>query len=117
MVRRLLPLLPLLVTGCASAPPVIRATTPVEVKIPVYYPVYCSASLPERPKLPIGALSARSEPAETIKAYAASVVILKGAVSQRDAIIEGCAQPPISPDNTTNAATAHTSSTSNITNP
>ena len=36
-------------------------------------------------------------PADTIRAYAATVVILKAAVRERDAVLAGCAKPADSP--------------------
>jgi hypothetical protein len=79
--------------GCASAPPA-PILTPIEVKVPVATPVYCQVAKLDKPALPIAALKADSAPDDTIRAYAATVAILKGAVRQRDLAIEGCAPPP-----------------------
>src|SRR5438445_1352550 len=66
---------------------------PQQVEIPIAQPVYCDAPKMSRPGLPIGSLTESSSPAETIRAYAASIALLKGAVSQRDEIIAGCSRP------------------------
>jgi hypothetical protein len=80
------------VSGCATEgalpPPV-----PVTVDVPVPEPVYCAAQIPARPSLAISTLSESSSPADTIRAYAASVVILKGAVEELDKILAGCTRP------------------------
>jgi len=94
MVKRLLPLILIQLAGCASAPPFLPPAEPVEVRIPVDRPVYCTATAPARPALPISALRSGASPAETIRSYAATVVILKGAVRDRDTLIAGCAAPP-----------------------
>jgi hypothetical protein len=88
-------ILPLLlmasIGGCAAEPQPIL--TPVEVKVPVATPVYCKVTKLDRPELPIAALNANSAPPDTMRAYAATVAILKGAVRDRDLVIEGCAPP------------------------
>jgi hypothetical protein len=78
--------------GCAmeSAPPIL---TPIEVKVPVATPVYCRVAKTARPALPIAALKADSAPDDTIRAYAATVAILQGAVREREMEIDGCAAP------------------------
>ena len=91
--RRFLPLLLVLIAGCASAPPFAPVATPVTVKVPVYEPVYCATPALAKPALPIAQLQANSAPADTMRAYAATVVMLKGAVNERDAVIAGCAKP------------------------
>ena len=100
MVRRLLPplLLPLL-AACASAPPPESPAVPVTVKVPVYTPVFCKPPALAHPVLPIAALTAGSPAADTMRCYAASIVILEGAVKDREAIIAGCAAPaaPLAP--------------------
>ena len=93
MVRRLLPLILILLAGCAFSPPFFAPATPVEVKVPVFEPVYCTPPPLANPTLPISALTAASAPADTIRAYAATVVLLKGTVRERDAMIEGCEEP------------------------
>jgi len=93
MVKCVLPLLLVLATGCASAPPPEPLVMPQIVKVPVSQPVYCPAPKLERPALPVAELRGDTAPADTIRAYAATVVILKGAVRERDAVIAGCAKP------------------------
>jgi hypothetical protein len=88
----------LLIAGCASPlPPIL---TPVEVKVPVATPVYCNVGKLDKPALPLAALKADSAPADTIRAYAATVALLKGAVQERDSVIAGCAAPALSPQST-----------------
>jgi hypothetical protein len=77
--------------GCAAQPQPIL--TPVEVQVPIATPVYCEVSKLDKPALPIGALNAESPPADTIRAYAATVALLKGAVEERDLELAGCADP------------------------
>ncbi|MGH7842853.1 MAG: hypothetical protein ACREQT_15235, partial [Candidatus Binataceae bacterium] len=79
--------------GCASAPPFSPAT-PLEVRVPVDRPVYCAAAAPAPPALPVATLRADAGAATTMRSYAATVAILKGAVRERDALIAGCAAPP-----------------------
>src|SRR5579872_669619 len=80
-----------IISGCTTAPPPIE--TPVEVKVPVATPVYCQVGKLSRPSLPLSTLKPDSAPADTIRTYAATVAILKGAVRQRDFAIEGCTAP------------------------
>ncbi len=93
MVRRLLPPLLALLAGCASAPPPIAPAAPVTVKVPILRPLPCDPPRMGRPALPIAALKPASPPADTIRAYAASVALLKGAVAERDAALAGCSAP------------------------
>jgi hypothetical protein len=93
MVKRLLPLFPLLLAGCALSPPFFSPATPLEVKVPVYEPVYCTPPAVANPTLPIAGLTSASAPADTIRAYAATVVVLKATVRELDSLIEGCEQP------------------------
>ncbi|MBF6569085.1 MAG: hypothetical protein IVW54_09430 [Candidatus Binataceae bacterium] len=90
------------VGGCAARPPM--APRPVMVKVPVPVPVYCPLSLPDKPRLPISELTPSSTPADTIRAYASAVAILKGAVRQRDQMITGCAAPAANSANNANTA-------------
>ncbi len=78
--------------GCAGQPR-NPAFTPIEVKIPVATPVYCELAKLTKPELPIADLKPDSAAADTLRAYAATVAILKGAVRERDAVIAGCAAP------------------------
>jgi len=93
MVRRLLPPILGLLAACASAPPSVPPAEPVAVQMPIYAPVYCEPPALIHPALPIAALTAQSAAADTMRAYAATVEILKGAVDDRDAVIAGCASP------------------------
>ena len=93
MVRRILPLILALACGCAVAPP-IRRIEPIEVETPVLEPVYCRPPALLRPPLPVARLKPATPPADTIRAYAATIVILKAEVRERDAVIAGCAPPP-----------------------
>ena len=93
------------ISGCASAPPQ-PILTPIEVKVPVATPVYCQVAKLDKPALPISALKTDSAPDDTIRAYAATVAILKGAVRQRDLAIEGCAAPAGAQDATRTAGCA-----------
>jgi hypothetical protein len=80
-----------LACGCARAaqgPPV-----PVTVEVPVPQPVWCALPPPARPVLPISHLAADSPPADTMRAYAATVVILKAAVVEREDLLRACAPP------------------------
>jgi hypothetical protein len=100
MVKRFLPLSLVLLAGCALSPPPFAPATPIEIKVPVFQPVYCTMPQLANPLLPISALTASSPPADTLRAYAASVVLLKGAVRDLDSIIEGCSEPsPTTPAN------------------
>jgi len=74
-------------TGCAAAPPAPRA---IEVRIPVPVEVPCQVPVIPRPALPIAELNSGSTPADTVRAYAATVAILKGAVEERDEALSGC---------------------------
>jgi hypothetical protein len=98
------------VFGCAAIGPQ-PILTPIEVKVPVATPVYCQVAKLDKPELPLSALKADSAPDDTIRAYAATVAILKGAVQQRDLVLEGCAAPvggqqqtPAASDGTASAA-------------
>jgi hypothetical protein len=63
------------------------------VKIPVPAPIYCPVPELNRPALPVATLTGESPPADTMRAYAESIVILKGAVAQRDEILAACRRP------------------------
>ena len=83
--------------GCAAEQPQ-PILTPIEVKVPVAIAVYCQVAKLDQPELPIAALRADSAPDDTIRAYAATVAILKGAVRERDFVIGGCAAPASDPE-------------------
>ncbi len=78
--------------GCARAAAPIAV--PMKVSVPIPEPVYCAAAAPPRPALQIASLTPDSAPADTIRAYAASVVVLKAAVVERDQLLQACAAPP-----------------------
>ncbi|MFZ1886433.1 MAG: hypothetical protein WAU33_00270 [Candidatus Binataceae bacterium] len=77
--------------GCARAATPIAV--PMKVSVPIPEPVYCAAAAPPRPALQIASLNPDSAPADTIRAYAASVVVLKAAVAERDELLRACAAP------------------------
>ena len=83
--------LAIVASGCAASmpppPEVVTANVPVEV------PVYCNVPQLARPQLPIGSLTDASSAADCVRAYAASVALLKAAVVERDSILAGCAAP------------------------
>jgi hypothetical protein len=98
MVTRLLPLILVLLAGCAFSPPFFSApAVPVEVKEPVYEPVYCHPQEAAPPPLPIADLTPKSAPADTMRAYVETVILLKALVHDRDALIAGCAEPASGP--------------------
>ena len=107
MVRRLLPLILVPLAGCAFAPPTFAPATPVVVKTPVLHPVYCAAPPPQYPRLPISQLSGNSAPADTLRAYVASIIILKGVVRERDSVIAGCVDPARAATGNTSARADH----------
>lgn len=78
--------------GCVAQPS-NPPYTPIEVKVPIATPVYCQVANLAKPELPIAVLKSDSPPADTIRAYAATVAILKGAVRERDAELAGCVVP------------------------
>ncbi len=91
--RSLTYILALALAGCAAqAEPAPR---PVMVKIPVATPIYCDVPALQQPPLAIAMLTPDSAPADTIRSYAATVDVLKSAVEERDAILKGCAAPPL----------------------
>jgi len=81
-----------LLGACSVAPP-NPAPRPVTVSIPVAAPVYCDAPDLGKPALPLAGLKTDSAPADTVRLYAATVEVLKGAVVERDRIIGGCRRP------------------------
>jgi hypothetical protein len=92
--NRVIPALAILFAGCAVAAPepIVRA---VEVKVPIATPVYCDPPALPRPVLPIAQLTPTSSPADTVRDYAATVDVLKGAVIQRDDELDGCRAPAV----------------------
>lgn len=81
------------IAGCAAAAAPPPPVAPVKVEVPILRQVPCPLPHLSDPELPLAALRLDSPPADTIRAYAATVVILKGAVRERDALLAGCAQP------------------------
>jgi len=69
-----------------------EVTVPVEVKVPVPVLVRCDVTIPPRPEIPIAKLEPTSAPADTIRAYASSVALLKGLVIARETLLAGCAK-------------------------
>jgi hypothetical protein len=91
MVRCILPPILALLMGCAAVP--LPPPRPLTVKVPVFTPMYCDVARPPLPKLPLTALKSDSAPGETMRAYVASVILLKGAVEERDALLGSCRPP------------------------
>ncbi|HEY6394796.1 MAG TPA: hypothetical protein VIX12_05210, partial [Candidatus Binataceae bacterium] len=89
--------------GCAAGS---KTAAPPTVDIPIASPIYCKVPALTKPAMPIAALKPDSPPADTVRSYAASIVILKAAVDERDALLAGCAGP----DATTGAMPADNSS-------
>ena len=75
----------------SPAAPTVR---PLMVQVPVLHETPCPAPALADPALPIAGLVPASPPADTMRAYAAAVAILKGAVRERDAVLAGCARVP-----------------------
>jgi hypothetical protein len=82
------------VSGCARIAQPEPAPRPVTVKIPVAIPIYCQVPALEPPPLAIAMLTPDSAPADTIRAYVATVDVLKSSVRERDTILKGCGEPP-----------------------
>jgi len=80
------------IAGCAAAAAPAPAVRPLMVQVPVLHETPCPVPALEHPVLPIAGLKPSSPPADTMRAYAAAVAILKGAVRERDAVLEGCAR-------------------------
>ena len=82
-----------LLSACATvAPP--AAPRAITVEIPIATPIYCDVPTLNPPILPIATLTPDYPPADTVRSYAASVDVLKSAVRERDALLQGCAPPP-----------------------
>jgi hypothetical protein len=80
----------LAIAGCVAATPPAAAVRPLMVQVPVLHETPCPAPALANPALPLAALGPASAPADTMRAYAAAVAILKGAVRERDAVLAGC---------------------------
>ena len=72
----------------APAPPRM-----VTVNVPVPQTVYCAVPALNPPPLAIASLAPDSSPADTMRSYVATVMVLKSAVHERDTILRGCAAP------------------------
>ncbi len=83
--------LALALAGCAVSAPA-PAVRPLMVQVPVLHETPCPAPALADPALPIASLKSESPPADTMRAYAAAIAILKGAVRERDAVLAGCAR-------------------------
>ena len=82
------------VAGCAAGAPAAPTVRPLIVQVPVLHETPCPAPVLTDPALPIAGLVPASPPADTMRAYAAAVAILKGAVRERDAVLAGCTRVP-----------------------
>ena len=76
----------LAITGCA-------AQRPQTVDVPVVKHVYCDPGDTVFPELPLAKLAPDAAPADTIRAYASTVAILKGEVERRDILLDSCRAP------------------------
>ena len=65
----------------------------VTVNVPVPQTVYCAVPALNPPPLAIASLAPDSSPADTMRSYVATVMVLKSAVHERDTILRGCASP------------------------
>jgi hypothetical protein len=86
MVKCVLPLLLVLLTGCASAPPLEPLVMPQIVKVPVAQPIYCPAPKITRPARPVAELRRGTAPADTMGqmsfAFFSVVLALLGIVAR-----------------------------------
>ncbi len=78
------------IAGCAAGAGSAPAVRPLMVQVPVLHETACPAPTLTDPALPLASLKPDSPPADTMRAYAAAVAILKGAVRERDAVLAGC---------------------------
>ena len=78
--------------GCAAGAGPAPTVRPLMVQVPVLHETPCPAPALADPALPVAGLKPESPPADTMRAYAAAVAILKGAVRERDAVLAGCAR-------------------------
>jgi len=76
----------LALAGCAARAPEV-------VDVPVVKHVYCDPGDTIFPELPIAKLKPDAAPADTIRAYASTVAILKGEVIRRDILLDSCRAP------------------------
>jgi hypothetical protein len=94
LVSRAIPTLVLAfaLAGCAAGAAPAPTVRPLMVQVPVLHETPCPAPTLADPALPLAGLRPESPPADTMRAYAAAVAILKGAVRERDAVLAGCAR-------------------------
>ncbi len=85
------------IAGCAAGAAPAPAVRPLMVRVPVLHETPCPVPALAHPALPITGLKPGSPPADTMRAYAAAVAILKGAVRERDAVLSGCARAAQAP--------------------
>ena len=92
LVNRAIPTLVLAfaLAGCAAGTGPTPTVRPLMVQVPVLHETPCPAPTLADPALPLAGLRPESPPADTMRAYAAAVAILKGAVRERDAVLAGC---------------------------
>jgi hypothetical protein len=76
--------------GCAAGAGPAPTVRPLMV--PVLHETPCPVPALADPALPLKGLGPESPAADTMRAYAAAVAILKGAVRERDAVLAGCAR-------------------------
>lgn len=75
-----------LLPACATAP----APERVPVLVPVVQPCPAAADKPQRPALPLGALTRESPPDAVARAYAAAVALLRGYAEALEARLDAC---------------------------
>ncbi len=80
------------IAGCTVGAPPAPVVRPLMVQVPVLHETPCPVPSLTHPALPLAGLKPGSSPADTMRAYAAAVMILKGAVRERDAVLAGCAR-------------------------
>jgi hypothetical protein len=78
--------------GCAAGAGPAPTVRPLMVQVPVLHETPCPVPALADPALPLAGVGPESPPADTMRAYAAAVAILKGAVRERDAVLAGCAR-------------------------
>jgi hypothetical protein len=78
--------------GCTVGAGPAATVRPLMVQVPVLHETPCPVPALADPALPLAGVGPESAPADTMRAYAAAVAILKGAVRERDAVLAGCAR-------------------------
>lgn len=84
-----------LLVGCSSAQEVRTETVPVLVAVPVPPP---DVQMPQRPSLPLARVDSTYAPADVMRAYAASVVLLQGYARQLERLLRPYAPIPTRDD-------------------